>query len=285
MADARSANGSFFSSFSTNSGGSSLAVAAGDDVFDDKAEVVAVVDDRSVVVAGKIVNEFCSTSSDGSLQSSAADDVDAFAAVIVDDDAIVVFIDVEADQDEGVEECCSNTNSDNDDLLEVDEPGPVDIDVEDWIVAVDAQPGETEVVAGEKVALDKGRMSKSSGRKKHHEFHFSLDATPNDNPEAGAVVDGDVRDSGDEDSGWVGVDSVDSDDGVSGGDPDGEGDDEEDSDIGDWLVFFLIVTTNMCLKRIHQWLSWFWFKTDNNNTKYGVHFFDLNSQLLPGGQT
>ena len=245
MADARSANGSFFSSFSTNSGGSSLAVAAGDDVVDDKEEVVAVVDDGSVVVAGKIVNEFCSTSSDGSLRSPAADDVDAFAAVIVDDDAIVVFIDVEADQDEGVEECCSNTNSDNDDLLEVEEHGPVDIDVEDWIVAVDAQPGATEVVAGEKVALDKGRMSKSSGRKKHHEFHFSLDAMPNDNPEAGAVVDGDGRDSGDEDSGWVGVDSVDSDDGVSDGDPDGEGEDEEDPDIEDWLLFFLIVTKIM----------------------------------------
>ena len=252
MADARSANGSFFSSFSTNSGGSSLAVTAGDDVVDDKEEVVVALGNGSVVVVGKIVNEFCSTSSDGSLRSPAADDVDAFAAVVVDDDdAIVVFIDVEADQDEVVEECCSNTNSDNDDLLEVDEHGPVDIDIEDWIVAVEAQPGESEVVAGEKVALDKGRMSKSSGRKKHHEFHFSLDATPNDNPEAGAVVDGDVRDSGDEDSGWVGVDSVDSDDGVSDGDPDGEGEDEEDSDIGDWLVFFLIVTTNMCLERIH----------------------------------
>ena len=243
MADARSANGSFFSSFSTNSGGSSLAVTAGDDVVADKEEVVVALDNGSVVVACKIVNEFCSTSSDGSLRSPAADDVDAFAAVIVDDDdAIVVFIDVE---DEDVEECCSNTNSDNDDLLEVEEHSPVDIDVEDWIVVVDAQPGATEVVAGEKVALDKGRMSKSSGRKKHHEFHFSLDATPNDNPEAGAVVDGDGRDSGDEDSGWVGVDSVDSDDGVSDGNPDGEGEDEEDPDIEDWLLFFLIVTTNM----------------------------------------
>ena len=77
-------------------------------------------------------------------------------------------------------------------------------------------------------------MSKSSGRKKHHEFHFSLDFVAIDNPEAGAGVgvDGDGGDSGDKDSGRVDVDSVDSDDGVCGGDPDGE-DEEEDSDIGD----------------------------------------------------
>jgi len=104
-------------------------------------------------------------------------------------------------------------------------------------------------------------MSKNSGRQKHHEFHFSGDDMAIDSPE---VVDGDddgVCTVGDDDSDRVGVDSLNSGDSVckdsEGGvsedsveedfeDPSVEGPDE-DSDLEDWLVFFLMATTNICL--------------------------------------
>ena len=80
-----------------------------------------------------------------------------------------------------VEELCSNSNSGINDLLEVEQHRPLEI-------GIDSQLGDVEVFDGEKVALDKGRMSKSSGRKKHQEFHFSGDDMDIDSPEA---VDGD----------------------------------------------------------------------------------------------
>ena len=77
MADARSLSGSFFSSCSTNSGGSSPAPASVVVVVDDEEalvvvgreevvavkEIVTLVGNCAVVVAGKIFNKFCSPSS------------------------------------------------------------------------------------------------------------------------------------------------------------------------------------------------------------------------------
>ena len=185
MADARSASGSIFSSFSTNSGGSSLADAVVVVLLDEKTVVVAEEEAVDVVLDRRVVKEFCSSSSDRT--SPAADDMDP---VIVDDDCATLVVKFDVDDEAGqdvcvllkvVEELCSNTKSGNNDLLEVEQHGPLEI-------GVDSQLGEVEVFDGEKVALDKGRMSKSSGRKKHQEFHFSGDTTAIDNPEA---VDGD----------------------------------------------------------------------------------------------
>ena len=85
-------------------------------------------------------------------------------------------------------------------------------------------------------------------------------------------------DVGDKDSDGVGVDSLNSDDGDSvctdsdGGvfedsdkedfeDLDIDGSDEEDPDVGDWLVFLLIATANICLNWITLVIK-FWFKND-----------------------
>ena len=253
MADARSVSGSFFSSCSTNSGGSSLApasvvVVVDEEALVDKEEVVVVVV-KEVVAVFDNGADFCSPSSFVSLRASG---VDAFVGVVSDEEA---GKDVRLLPENVVEEFCCKTG--NDVLLEVEQHVPVDFEVRDWIVAVDAQQpaGEIEVVDGEKVALDNGRTSKSSGRKKHHEFHLSLDVTAIDNPEVEAGVDGDgdgvCRDGGDtgaKDSDWVDVVSIDSN--VSGDKDSGGGDSEDSNKDGkgadsDWLLFFLIVTA-MC---------------------------------------
>ena len=121
MADARSFSGSFFSSCSTSSGGSSPA-----DAGIDEEDVVVVVDEEEVVLDGRVVKEFCLSSY---RTSTAADDVDV---VEVDDVGATVVVKVDIDEEDvlvllKVVELRSNTSSGDDNLLEQD--GPLEIGV------------------------------------------------------------------------------------------------------------------------------------------------------------
>ena len=131
MADARSASGSIFSSFSTNSGGSSLAdagVVVVVVVLIEEAVVVADEEAVDVVLGGRVVETCCLSSSDGI--SPAADDLDA---VVVDDVGATVVVKVDIDEEDvlvllKVVDLRSNTKSGNDNLLEYD--GPFEIGFE-----------------------------------------------------------------------------------------------------------------------------------------------------------
>jgi len=110
MAEARSASESFFSSCSTNSGGSSPADAGVDD------DVVVVVEEEAVL-DGRVVKEFGSSSY---RTSPADDDVDV---VGVDDVGSTVVVKVDIDEEDvlvllKVVDFRSNTKSGNDNLLE-----------------------------------------------------------------------------------------------------------------------------------------------------------------------
>ena len=273
MADARSFSGSFFSICSTNSGGSSTA-----DAGVDEEDVVVVIEEEivaEIVLDGRVIEEFCSSSSDG-ISPATDDDADATIVVKVDinEEDIRVLLKVG-------EELRSDNNSGNDDLLEVELHGPLEIGDEVWVVViVDAQLGEVEVVDGDKVALDRGRMSKSSGRKKHHEFHFSGDDMANDSPEA---VDGDdngVCSVGEYDSDWIGVDSLNRGESVckdfeGSVSEDSDKEDFEDPDVegpdeGDCFVLLLILLICLNWTETH-WLSSFDSRmTDNYLLKDGV---------------
>ena len=211
VAEARSVEDSFFSSCSTNSGGSSLAD------FD-----VVVEGDVDVIVDEPVldgtVSKLIWTSSSSGKSPAAGED-----AVVVGDPIGVIG------------SWCHSGNADP------EQYDSVEFVVKDsvvFVVVVCAQI--VEVGNWEEVALDKGRISKSFVRKKHHEFHFLLDAAAiAENTDAGGDLLFDGEHSKDTASDFLESDEWDSED------FDGEGADKEASVSGDLLL--LIVIANISL--------------------------------------